>query len=65
MLVYNPRAARGARGRLLRTAAAALPSSPRPRRLLGLFRFSLRYVSPTLSTPAAAVALQGVACTSS
>ena len=48
MLVYNPRAVRGARGRLLCTAAAALPSSPRP---LGLFRSSLRYVSPTLSTP--------------
>ena len=61
MLVYNPRAVRGARGRLLCTAAAALPSSPRP---LGLFRSSLRYVSPTLSTPAA-VALQGVECTSS
>ena len=61
MLVYNPRAARGARGRLLCTAAALL-LLPGP--LLGLFRFSLRYVSPTLSTPAA-VALQGVACTSS
>ena len=60
MLVYNPRAVRGARGRLLCTAAA-LPSSPRP---LGLFRSSLRYVSPTLSTPAA-VALRGVECTSS
>ena len=59
MLVYNPRAVRGGRGRLPCTAAA-LPS-PRP---LGLFRSSLRYVSPTLSTPAA-VALQGVECTSS